>query len=123
YPEDWVALEHPGIDHGGDSIAGVALAVGEVHNILHSVVGVCAWSPAISAYMQAERHIQVLGRGPKRLVHGMIIAMFHGSQRYHGSGQPDIGGATQLADGNWGLVHIEHGDASEALRVGFAKVS
>src|SRR5882724_1598204 len=86
-------------------------------------VGVCAWSPAIGTHMQAERHIQILGRGPKRLVHGMIVAMLHGSQRSHGSGQPDVGDATQLAGGDWGLVHIEHGDAFEAFRVGFAKVS
>ena len=73
--------------------------------------------------VQAERHVEILGGRPERLVLRLVVAPILGRVlRDHGAGEAPLGGAFQLHDAVPDVVHVDHGDALEPRGVRAAEI-
>jgi len=118
-----IALEDPSKDQRGQGDADVVLfvrAFDDVHQ--RGVVAVGPRPPPPGARMQAQRHGEVLGRCPDGLIHGVIIAVLQGAQGDQRSSQAEPGGPLEFPYGLLYVVHIQHGDALEPMRVRLTEV-
>src|ERR1700728_3448494 len=124
--ESWIALKDAAEDHVAKRHPHPVVGVGQ-EGIADAVAilqrKILPWTRPVGRDVHAKRNIQILGSGPQGLIHGIIVplplARIHGD---HAARQPHLRATLQLRDALLYIVHVDHGDALEALRFSGAEL-